>query len=1350
MMKNTTTLQSSSSSLSSSPWIFPNFHNDKIRFLERYRRPYRRRNNQQQQQYQNQQPHQNQQQHHCNNDTNQYQQQEEEEEEEYWTFIPSGPFLRKYLALFEYIWGGGGGDSGGGNYTTTSTSSSSIHKMLNVRVSLVLLESVAECMDRRNSSPIFISIDNTNDHETMNKDGGDDKSKDNDNNDGGDSDPNSNSSRHQICEIAGRNERKRIVKLCETYNTVDNNITSINNTKFNTTTAIKDEDVASSKTAAINTTTTLQNIKLNVIPFADLSSCNNDDENDDDNNNDGDDDFVVMKYDSMNATNRSNCALIRAGRMLVEQQQEEYKEDHEVEIDDDENEEDNCSSSNNNENHSTKCNNDTNRRGIIILSEEDDLRYHLSFSDKIRIMNCKDFIHLVVHNYLLQQQQQQHYQHEYNQDDDDTLRDDIQLQQYQNKLQEHEKQQEQEQQQKNLVTKLQSIQHQCHVEYNERHQESLFNNTTSNNNIKSNTRYSGHSIYLNNPSSSNNNNNNTITGTLNVTKQNSKEAYIISKTTGQQYFVSDHCGNFNRALHGDIVVASILDKKDWDVPLGRQRLFVSTDTSDTTAIITTTTSKDDEENNGIKVPTVKVISIYRIGKRQYVATLIPPPSDGSTLGARGGGSAPLVVPMNPCIPRIRLAHSSLAAAFISSSTIPSTSSSLSSTTTTTTPNLQNQRIIIEITNWNIGKSYPNGRYIRTIGRIGQLETEIQCLTIEKGIEPIPFSNNALACLPDLDVDVGSNVVDENASSKAISESSSKNNDTTESTNNNCNNNNGNNNSIGCGWTIPCTELLTRKDLRTNRTIFSVDPQGCQDIDDAMHIHIFPNNDFSKQNNNNSNGKNKNNNIKVELGVHIADVTYFVKDGSALDKEASLKATTFYLVDRRFNMLPELLSSDICSLHCDVDRLAVSVLWTFEGRQFRKKDDRRKGDNSSRWSNNNRMENSNNRKEKREEEQKETKSNDESNFCTIDLADGNCIEIDLMNPTNIWYGRTVIRNVAAMTYEQAHSIIHDKNPTPPTSPPPLTAGGNVNKTMIKKLKDDLIMLTQISKSLKWYREVKGGAIDLTAAANESSSGDFIGDSNNNSNSNDNNNNNDSNDEDDDDDVIRGTELKFSLNLNNNNNNNNNNINNQSDINNKQQQNPVVTAVKPKRELQIHRTIAELMIMANGSVARKIHECYPKCSLVRIHRPIIKKSDGAIKLNELVSYGTGRGVRFGDIVGGGSDGKEGSGDGDGGGVSDKRGGVAALPLASMLRNSGKAVIEARMKDSGARIDNDSKKAKAVGSLFQSLTTRALSEALYVCTGEVEKHNKERKKGGGEDESRDDTALDLSHYGLGIEKV
>jgi exosome complex exonuclease DIS3/RRP44 len=87
----------------------------------------------------------------------------------------------------------------------------------------------------------------------------------------------------------------------------------------------------------------------------------------------------------------------------------------------------------------------------------------------------------------------------------------------------------------------------------------------------------------------------------------------------------------------------------------------------------------------------------------------------------------------------------------------------------------------------------------------------------------------------------------------------------------------------------------------------VDPPGCKDIDDALHVRPLPSGNF-------------------ELGVHIADVTHFLLPGSAMDEEASSRATTTYLVQRRIDMLPKPLTEDICSLRCGVDRLAFSVIW----------------------------------------------------------------------------------------------------------------------------------------------------------------------------------------------------------------------------------------------------------------------------------------------------------------------------------------------------------------------------------------------------------------------------------------
>jgi DIS3-like exonuclease 1 len=66
-----------------------------------------------------------------------------------------------------------------------------------------------------------------------------------------------------------------------------------------------------------------------------------------------------------------------------------------------------------------------------------------------------------------------------------------------------------------------------------------------------------------------------------------------------------------------------------------------------------------------------------------------------------------------------------------------------------------------------------------------------------------------------------------------------------------------------------------------------------------------------------------------VGVHIADVSHFVREGGALDQEAQERGTTVYLIDQRVDMLPPLLSENLCSLHAGVDRLAMSVIWTLD-------------------------------------------------------------------------------------------------------------------------------------------------------------------------------------------------------------------------------------------------------------------------------------------------------------------------------------------------------------------------------------------------------------------------------------
>ncbi|KAG2277881.1 hypothetical protein Bca52824_060436 [Brassica carinata] len=175
-------------------------------------------------------------------------------------------------------------------------------------------------------------------------------------------------------------------------------------------------------------------------------------------------------------------------------------------------------------------------------------------------------------------------------------------------------------------------------------------------------------------------------------------------------------------------------------------------------------------------------------------------------------------------------------------------------------NLLDMRIVVAVDSWDRQSRYPSGHYVRPIGKIGDRETETEVVLIENDVDYSPFSSQVLACLPPLP------------------------------------------------WSVSAEDVSSpvRQDLR-HLLVFSVDPPGCKDIDDALHCTSLPNGNF-------------------ELGVHIADVTNFVHPGTPLDDEASKRGTSVYLVDRRIDMLPKPLTEDICSLRADVERLAFSVIW----------------------------------------------------------------------------------------------------------------------------------------------------------------------------------------------------------------------------------------------------------------------------------------------------------------------------------------------------------------------------------------------------------------------------------------
>ena len=107
------------------------------------------------------------------------------------------------------------------------------------------------------------------------------------------------------------------------------------------------------------------------------------------------------------------------------------------------------------------------------------------------------------------------------------------------------------------------------------------------------------------------------------------------------------------------------------------------------------------------------------------------------------------------------------------------------------------------------------------------------------------------------------------------------------------------------------ELGRRKDLR-EITTFTIDPRDAKDFDDALSLRRLDNGLW-------------------EVGVHIADVTYYLKEGSPIDEEAYKRATSVYLVDRTIPMLPERLCNYVCSLRPDEEKLTYSVVFQLNDR-----------------------------------------------------------------------------------------------------------------------------------------------------------------------------------------------------------------------------------------------------------------------------------------------------------------------------------------------------------------------------------------------------------------------------------
>lgn len=101
-------------------------------------------------------------------------------------------------------------------------------------------------------------------------------------------------------------------------------------------------------------------------------------------------------------------------------------------------------------------------------------------------------------------------------------------------------------------------------------------------------------------------------------------------------------------------------------------------------------------------------------------------------------------------------------------------------------------------------------------------------------------------------------------------------------------------------------LASRRDFR-QETTFTIDPNGTEELDDAIHVKELAEG-------------------KVEIGIHVADAAHFIKPNSLVDREAKKRGTGVYLMNRDVNMLPSKLASEICSLSPGEERFTVSVVF----------------------------------------------------------------------------------------------------------------------------------------------------------------------------------------------------------------------------------------------------------------------------------------------------------------------------------------------------------------------------------------------------------------------------------------
>lgn len=181
-----------------------------------------------------------------------------------------------------------------------------------------------------------------------------------------------------------------------------------------------------------------------------------------------------------------------------------------------------------------------------------------------------------------------------------------------------------------------------------------------------------------------------------------------------------------------------------------------------------------------------------------------------------------------------------------------------------------QKVVVKLRHWRHNSSSPEGEVVDILGDSGENNTEMHAILAEYGL---PYS------YPSALEDEANDIPEE----------------------------------------ISAREIQKRRDMRSVTT-FTIDPRDAKDFDDALSFETVESKATKEQ---------EKKVVLYEIGVHIADVSHYVKPGTGIDKEAYNRATSVYLVDRTIPMLPEHLCNHICSLRPDEDKLAYSVIFQMD-------------------------------------------------------------------------------------------------------------------------------------------------------------------------------------------------------------------------------------------------------------------------------------------------------------------------------------------------------------------------------------------------------------------------------------